>query len=754
MKIKIFLALFFTIAMIPITVQAASPDFSLSATAVYLTDANTSQNITTSGSATGDVEITAALPSGFQIQWLDLGGFGFIVVEASRPTAPGAYINEAINATATREGVSADFTINVNLSSTARPWTATIEGETTPFADGMAAIVGNPDSRVTLTVPENPGYLLTDITLGGVGRVFNSLDLTNRTIQFDMPNDFAVVPTQLNVTVYPTWQRLPREWTADVSGIGTITPAGGSVVPGSPVIITLDARAGYDFGAIDVIGVADYFVDTAAGTVAFDMPFDPSMSTLGITLSPTWTAISRTWNATLSGEGILTISTGAATAGTAVTITINERDGYNLTALSLTGAVQGAVDLATRSISFTMPTWADSPLAVTVNATWESIAVVPELIGTRNVFVPEEGANVIFHMSESGETGALSAYNDTTISTAAGGYVVTTAVPNNWSGVRLNVGDMGAEVGDTIQLKGRTSHHMEWYMYWGYVGPGGNVFGTSPMDEFIFARELDSTDDIIIAANLWDSGFADFFFSIDDVLIVRPESVVPDRCLICNNTDCTCQPIQQPPPPTPSPPPSPSPPPRPPGGGASIDAPSSPGLPSLTPSPRSANPRQPTQSVTQSASPAQPTPPAATANDTRPDESAPGENGGNGGNIKHRLQVQIGSSMVIDLADNAPVQTMDVAPIIVDGRTLVPVRFIAYAFGARVDWNESAREVTLTLNEKNLTFAIGETAPGMDVPAKIIDNRTMVPLRFISEFFGAEVSWCENTSTIEILMMK
>jgi hypothetical protein len=123
----------------------------------------------------------------------------------------------------------------------------------------------------------------------------------------------------------------------------------------------------------------------------------------------------------------------------------------------------------------------------------------------------------------------------------------------------------------------------------------------------------------------------------------------------------------------------------------------------------------------------------------------------------NRLVVQIGGLMIIDLADNGGNQNMDVPPVIVDGRTLMPVRFMAYALGADVGWNEATREVSLTLNGQTLTFPVDGTitpalaALGMDVPPMIIDGRTMVPLRFISEFFGAIVTWDDATRTIEII---
>jgi len=50
-----------------------------------------------------------------------------------------------------------------------------------------------------------------------------------------------------------------------------------------------------------------------------------------------------------------------------------------------------------------------------------------------------------------------------------------------------------------------------------------------------------------------------------------------------------------------------------------------------------------------------------------------------------------------------------------------------------------------------LTFAIGEMVQGMDVPAQLINDRTYVPIRFIAEFFGAQVSW-DYDGQIEIVV--
>jgi|GEM_PF-6384040 len=117
-----------------------------------------------------------------------------------------------------------------------------------------------------------------------------------------------------------------------------------------------------------------------------------------------------------------------------------------------------------------------------------------------------------------------------------------------------------------------------------------------------------------------------------------------------------------------------------------------------------------------------------------------------------RLNLILGTPVIFDLArPGKHFELMDVIPIIQEGRTLIPIRFVAEALGFEVLWNSVTSEVTLVGDELALTFAIGETLYGMDVPAQIINSRTMLPLRFVAEYFGATVSFDEETRTIEIV---
>lgn len=93
----------------------------------------------------------------------------------------------------------------------------------------------------------------------------------------------------------------------------------------------------------------------------------------------------------------------------------------------------------------------------------------------------------------------------------------------------------------------------------------------------------------------------------------------------------------------------------------------------------------------------------------------------------------------------------EVPPTILNDRTMVPIRLIAEGLGAKVEWLEESRTVNIKSGSKTLSFAIGQLLEGMDTPATIINFRTMVPLRYVSENLGARVLWFADTRNIEII---
>ena len=93
-------------------------------------------------------------------------------------------------------------------------------------------------------------------------------------------------------------------------------------------------------------------------------------------------------------------------------------------------------------------------------------------------------------------------------------------------------------------------------------------------------------------------------------------------------------------------------------------------------------------------------------------------------------------------------------PVIESGSTLVPMRFLFEQMGADVEWNQETQTATATLDNTAVTFAIDDTnaevnnTPAtMDVPARLINGKTMVPLRFLSEEMGFEVAWDAESRT-------
>ena len=90
----------------------------------------------------------------------------------------------------------------------------------------------------------------------------------------------------------------------------------------------------------------------------------------------------------------------------------------------------------------------------------------------------------------------------------------------------------------------------------------------------------------------------------------------------------------------------------------------------------------------------------------------------------------------------------DVPPQIINNRTMVPLRTIFESLGATVDWNNETKTVTSTKGGTTVSLTINSpvlyvngNAVTLDTPACIVNNRTLVPVRAISEAFNANVKW-------------
>lgn len=99
----------------------------------------------------------------------------------------------------------------------------------------------------------------------------------------------------------------------------------------------------------------------------------------------------------------------------------------------------------------------------------------------------------------------------------------------------------------------------------------------------------------------------------------------------------------------------------------------------------------------------------------------------------------------------------DTPPVIKDGRTLIPVKALSEAFGAEVKWISAERKVIITKGDIEIVLKLDSNKiyvngveKTIDVPASSINSRTVVPMRFIVEQLGLKVNWNRDSKDIEI----
>ena len=99
----------------------------------------------------------------------------------------------------------------------------------------------------------------------------------------------------------------------------------------------------------------------------------------------------------------------------------------------------------------------------------------------------------------------------------------------------------------------------------------------------------------------------------------------------------------------------------------------------------------------------------------------------------------------------------DVAPKIVNDRTMLPIRIVAESLGGTVTWNGELQRVTIQKGADVILITIGAdtayvngTAVKLDAAAFVENGRTYLPLRFVSETLGAQVAWNEAEKTVTI----
>lgn len=126
-----------------------------------------------------------------------------------------------------------------------------------------------------------------------------------------------------------------------------------------------------------------------------------------------------------------------------------------------------------------------------------------------------------------------------------------------------------------------------------------------------------------------------------------------------------------------------------------------------------------------------------------------GQNGQPSGTIV--LRYQVGSS---EFYVNNKIQTMDTAPMVLEGRTMLPIRFVATPLEATIAWNAAEKKTTVQMNGKTIELWLGKNTALINGVQTMIDpanakvkpyvvppGRTMLPLRFIAENLGCDVAW-------------
>ena len=98
------------------------------------------------------------------------------------------------------------------------------------------------------------------------------------------------------------------------------------------------------------------------------------------------------------------------------------------------------------------------------------------------------------------------------------------------------------------------------------------------------------------------------------------------------------------------------------------------------------------------------------------------------------------------------------SPVSINGRTMVPIRALIETMGGNLTWTPTNQQLDISLKSKSLKLWVNNTTADLDgkdlkmeVPPKIINGRTMVPLRFVSESLGCQVSWEPKTQQVTIL---
>jgi hypothetical protein len=122
------------------------------------------------------------------------------------------------------------------------------------------------------------------------------------------------------------------------------------------------------------------------------------------------------------------------------------------------------------------------------------------------------------------------------------------------------------------------------------------------------------------------------------------------------------------------------------------------------------------------------------------------------------MAVSVASAQNIGVTvDGRPIEFEGTQPKMVNNSVLVPLRGVFEEMGATVRWNQARQQVTAIQGDKKIRLVIGEHTASIDgrsvrlnTPATVVNGSTLVPLRFLSEALGAQVRWNPNRMMVMV----
>lgn len=122
----------------------------------------------------------------------------------------------------------------------------------------------------------------------------------------------------------------------------------------------------------------------------------------------------------------------------------------------------------------------------------------------------------------------------------------------------------------------------------------------------------------------------------------------------------------------------------------------------------------------------------------------------------------ISDTQINILYNDSVIQYQDVKPVNTDGRVMIPFRVVLESMGANVEYDDSQRLVTAKKDDIEIKFTLmddtiyvnkngEESTVKMDTPMIIVEDRTLVPIRFMSEALGMQVGWDGDTETVLVM---